>query len=101
MRAATLARLLDTTVTVKTVTGVDAYGQPTTSSTTVPARVVRNHVRSVTPQGVDFISTTQVALANTVSVGDRITLDGEDVAVQQVKAANGLQGGVTLFEALL
>jgi|AACY02.2.fsa_nt_gi hypothetical protein len=101
MRAATLARLLDATVTLKTVTGINAYGQPTTSTSTVPARVVRNHVRSVTPQGIDFISTTQVALANPVSVGDRITLDGEDTTVQQVKAASGLQGGVTLYEALL
>lgn len=101
MRRATLHRLLDTTVTLKTVTGVDAYGQPTTTTSTVPARVVRNHVRSVTPQGVDFISTTQVALADTVNVGDRITLDGEDTTVQQVKAANGMTSGVTLYEALL
>jgi len=101
MRHATIQRLLRDTVTVRQATGVDAFGQPTTTSTTVPAYVKRDTERGVTDEGTEFTSTTQFVTTNPVAVNDRVDLDGSTYTVRQVKSAQAVHGGVTLYEVLL
>lgn len=102
MRPSTIKRLLRDTVHIQRPGGVDEYGQPTAGSTvTAPARVVHNHRRSVDVNGVEFISTTQVALLELVTVADTLTVGGEARPVKAVKRAAGLHGGAELVEALL
>lgn len=101
MRRGTVRRWLRDTITLSVVTGVDAYGQPSTSSSSVPGRVMRNHRRSRDTTGEEFTSLTQVLLLDTVSVGDSLTIDGVERSVRAVKASAGVRGGVTLYEALL
>jgi hypothetical protein len=82
--------------------GSDLYGQPVVgSSVEAPARVVRSHVRSVTPEGEEFVSGTQVVTFEDVSVGDTVTVDGVAHRVRAVKRAATLNGSWSLTEAHL
>ncbi len=101
MRAGQVKRLLTDSLTLKTVTGVDEYGQPTTTSSIIAGRIVRKHVRSRDENGEDFTSTTQVQTLTSVSVGDLLTIDGTDRRVRSVQAAAGTRGGATIVEAML
>lgn len=88
-------------VTLKTVTGVDVYGQPSTTSSSIRGRIVRGHKRSRDETGEEFTSTVQVQTLATVNIGDRLTIDGEDRTVRSVKRAQGVRGGATITEAML
>lgn len=102
MNAATIKRWLRDTVTITRPGGIDQYGQPTAgTSTTAAARVVHDHKRSRTLEGLEFTSTTQVATLASITVGDTLTVDGEVRPVRAVKKAGGLQGGAELIEAHL
>jgi len=101
MRHATIQRLLRDTVTIHKATGVDAYGQPITTSTTVAAYVKRDTARGVTDEGTEFTSTTQFVTTEPVAVQDQVAFDGETYTVRQVKSAQAVRGGVTLHEVLL
>jgi hypothetical protein len=99
---AVIARLMRDRVTITRPAGADAYGQPTPgASVTVDARVVREHVRSVTPAGEEFVSGTQIATFEDVTVGDTITLHGVAHRVRAVKRASTLDGSWSLTEAHL
>ena len=102
MRETQIARFLTDVITVTTVTGVDEFGQPaSTTVRNVRARVVRDHTRSRTDTGEEFTSTTQVATLHPLRVGDTLTVDGQERLVRAVKAAVGTRGGVTLTEGHL
>lgn len=102
MRARALERMFRDTITVRAPGSVDEYGQTSSSTgTTVRARVVRNHTRSRSDDGEEFISTTQVATLHPIKVGDTLVIDGVERPVRAVKSAQPLRGGVTLTEAHL
>lgn len=102
MNAATIKRWLRDTVTLTKPGGIDQYGQPAPgTSSSVAARIVHDHKRSRTPEGLEFISTTQVATLASVHVGDTLTIDGVARPVRAVKTATGLHGGAALTEAQL
>ncbi|MDR9392652.1 MAG: hypothetical protein RI554_11575 [Trueperaceae bacterium] len=101
MRQATINRLLRDRITLLATNGVDAFGQPTTTQSTIPAYVKRDTARGVTDEGTEFTSNTQFVTTNPVHVGDRITIAGHTRTVRQVKQADAVRGGVTLYEVLL
>ena len=101
MRARQVTAWLRDTVTLGQVSSIDQFGQPTSSTSTVAAKVMHSHQRSRDASGEEFTSTTQVALLEDVSVGDTLTIDGVTRPVRAVKAAAGVRGGVTLRVALL
>jgi hypothetical protein len=101
MRANQVQRWLIDAVTLGQASSVDEFGQPTTTTEVVPAKILRSHSRSVDATGTEFVSTTQVALLKDVSVGDTLTIDGVTRPVRAVKAAVGVRGGVAFRVALL
>jgi len=101
MRVSTIARMHRDDVTLATVTGVDEYGQPTSTSSTIKGRVVHSAKRGRTPDGEDFTSTTQVQTMSTIQVGDYLTINGVERPVRQVKQAAGVRGGASVTEAML
>jgi hypothetical protein len=97
-----LQRLLRDQIAVKSISALDMFGQPTsTSNTTVSARVMHEHKRSRDVEGEEFLSTTQVVTMHPVDVGDSLTIDGQERKVRAVKRIDSLRVGVTLTEAHL
>jgi hypothetical protein len=101
MRARQVERWLIDEVTLAVAGAIDEYGQATTSSSTVAAKVMRSSTRSRDSQGEEFTSTTQVATLATIAVGDLITVDGVARPVRAIKAGVGVRGGASLTVALL
>lgn len=101
MRLATIQRLLRDHITLLKTTGVDAFGQPNTTQVTIRAYVKRDTARGVTDEGTEFTSNTQFVTTEPVTVGDRVDMEDGTLTVRQVKQANAVRGGVTLYEVLL
>lgn len=101
MLRSTIQRLLRDRITLLRATGVDAFGQPSTTQVTIPAYVKRDTARGVTDEGTEFTSSTQFVTTEPVNVGDRIEMDGATLTIKQVKEADAVRGGVTIYEVLL
>ena len=102
MRSSTIKKWLIDKVHVKNLAGIDEYGQPLdTPTVTIDAKILRDTTRSVTLDGVDFTSTTQVVTLYPIKVGDTIIIDGAPRPARAVKSLRGLRGGTTLFEVAL
>jgi hypothetical protein len=101
MRANQVQRWLIDAVTLGQASSIDQYGQATTSTSSIAAKVMHAATRARDPNGEEFTSTTQVATLATVNVGDTLTIDGVTRPVRAVKAGAGVRGGITLTVALL
>lgn len=101
MRAAQVERWLLDTVTLGQASSIDEYGQPTTSTTSVAAKVMHASKRARDINGEEFTSTTQVATLASVEVGDTLTIDGVTRPVRAVKRGTGVRGGALFTVAML
>jgi hypothetical protein len=101
VRPAQLRRWHATTVTLKSTTGVDEYGTPAFSTSSIRARVVRKARRARGPDGEEITSMAQVQTLATVNVGDVLEIDGTDHRVRAIERAASLRGTVTITEAML
>jgi len=83
---------LNQQVVWKKVTGLDAYGKPSLSQSTIKARVEEQNklVRSKT--GEQVVSVARLFVKDPVSIDDRITLNGKDYMVLSVESCVSLDG---------
>ena len=101
MRATQVQRWLIDTVTLGAVSGIDQYGQPTTSTSTISATVMHATTRARDASGEEFTSTTQVATLASIDSGDTLTIGGVTRPVRAVKYGSGVKGGATFTVAML
>jgi hypothetical protein len=89
------------TITWKSVTSVNEYNEPTTTSTSIPARFEYKRKRVRNKEGVEVISEAQCLTASLVQEGDLITYDGIDWPVISVQDNVDLSGNVLFYEVML
>jgi len=92
---------LSQTVTWKQVTGVNAYGENTTSSSTIAVRWEgrRRLVRDT--QGREVISEARIFTLAAISPGDLLTYGGRDWPVISVSESRDMAGALLFYEVAL
>jgi len=76
----------------KRAVGIDAYGKPSLSQSTISARVEEQNrlIRSKT--GEQVVSVARLFVKDLVNIDDRITLNGKDYMVLSVESCMSLDG---------
>lgn len=76
----------------KKVVGVDAYGKPVLSQSTIKARIEEQNKLIRDKNGAQVVSKARVFVKDLVNVDDRITLNGKDFIVLSVESCVLLDG---------
>jgi len=80
------------TFTLKKISGVDGYGDPTTTSSSIRGILFYDLMRTYDPSGEKMVQYAFVQTKDVVSPGDIITIGGADYPVVGVQYVPGWEG---------
>jgi hypothetical protein len=89
------------TTTLKTLSSLNQYGEPSFSSSTIACRFEQNTKLIIDREGKEVISTAAIFSESEIKEDDRVSYGGVERVVLFVEPGIGLSGDIEFYEARL